>query len=78
MRASFAEFGVTENIEAEPPTQLRPLADDFGFQIATDPREVSAEWLDESIRDAPVAIVGLDLSHNTSHSRTSRQSLAWA
>ena len=63
-RIGFAEFGAAEAFDAPSPTHLPPLANDFGFQVAVDPREVSPEWIDELIHDAPVEVVRRDLSHN--------------
>lgn len=76
-RVGFADLGLTEPIEATPPTQLPSLPNNFGFQIATDPREVSTEWLDELTHDAPVGIVRRDLSHNAAEPLQELIRIAW-
>ncbi len=63
-RMRFAEFGLPEALDDTPPATLPPLPNDFGFQIATDPREVAAEWIDQVMHDAPVEVIRHDLSHN--------------
>jgi len=67
-RIRFAEFGVAEGSDAPSPTTLPRLSNDFSFQIATDPREVDAEWTDAVVHDAPVNVVRRELSHNAAES----------
>ncbi len=42
--------------------------DQVRIDLATDPREVEAEWVDDVLKDAPFAIEKRELSHNSAES----------
>ncbi|MQU27016.1 hypothetical protein GHO29_11020 [Pseudomonas helleri] len=60
----FRKLGLeTESLVASP-AELPLLADSTRIQLATDPREVDEEWLDQITTDSPLKIECINLSHN--------------
>lgn len=53
---------------APSPGRLPALPNDSWIQLATDPREVDAAWLDQATSDSPLPIERTELSHNTADS----------
>jgi len=64
----FSDLGLDIRALAQPPEQLPPLPDDMRLEIATDPREVEEDWLDQVANDSPVRIERSELSHNAADS----------
>lgn len=62
---SFADLGL-DGITAPPVGQLPEPRGDLWIEIACDPREVSAEWIEAVSADAPMPVVRTALSHNSS------------
>jgi hypothetical protein len=60
----FRGLGLDTKALAPPPEKLPVLPDGTWIQIATDPREVDAVWLDQITSDAPLRIERTELSHN--------------
>lgn len=65
---NFGDLGLDERALVPPPETLPPLPDDMWLEIATDPREVEKEWLDQVANDSPVKIECGELSHNAADS----------
>lgn len=64
LRRSFDDLGVDSNQEASSPLMLDALSNDWRLYIATDPREVDPQWLENVLRNAPLPVVQQELSHN--------------
>jgi hypothetical protein len=62
------EVGTSEPVDS--PSKFPTLPNNVWVQVASDPREVDAIWLDEVADDAPVRIERVDLSHNAAHGAT--------
>jgi len=63
-RLSFASLEVDPTPAVSSPPILDPMNDDCWLDFATDPREVDAKWADEVLRDAPLRVKRIELSHN--------------
>jgi len=61
---SFALLEVDPTPTAYSPSILDPLNDNLWLNFATDPREVDAKWVDDVLRDAPLRVERIELSHN--------------
>jgi hypothetical protein len=61
---SFKEFGVDTAPTVSSPAFLKELGKDCRIDVATDPREVEEEWVQDLIRDAPLPVERIGLSHN--------------
>jgi hypothetical protein len=68
-RLSFGELEVDPFPTVFSPALLNPLDDDSWLDFATDPREVDAKWADEVLRDAPLSVKRIDLSHNAAEAQ---------
>jgi hypothetical protein len=64
LRLSFDDLGVDSNPQASSPPMLNGLFSDWRLDIATDPREVDPQWLENVLCDAPLPVVWHELSHN--------------
>lgn len=62
---TFADLGLT-NISAPPIVELPAPPSDLRIEIATDPREVSPEWVSSIAASAPLSVTKTSLSHNSS------------
>jgi hypothetical protein len=60
----FEQLGLDSLPPATSPTLLPPLDDEWRLLVATDPREVQPEWLDDILRDVPFRVGRTELSHN--------------
>lgn len=65
LRLSFDDLGVDSNPKASSPLALDAISNDCWLDIATDPREVNSQWLENVLHDAPLPVVHQELSHNT-------------
>jgi hypothetical protein len=63
-RLSFSDFGFDTTAVVPSPTSLPVLPDSCWINIATDPREIEADWLEDVLRDAPMHVERTELSHN--------------
>ena len=61
---SFQGIGIDAQEFAPSPAHLPSLSDNCWIQLATDPREVDDNWLDQVTTDAPLQIERTELSHN--------------
>ncbi len=69
-RISFASLEIDPTPTASSPSILGPLNDDCWLTFAADPREVDAKWVDEELRDAPLRVERIELSHNAAEAHT--------
>lgn len=63
-RISFSDLGLDPVSAAWSPASLPALPDTCWISVATDPREIEPEWLEEALRDAPLRVERTVLSHN--------------
>jgi hypothetical protein len=61
---SFADMAVDTTTEPPPPKVLPSLTTNWAISFATDAREVEAEWVEDAIRNAPISVKQVALSHN--------------
>ena len=64
LRLSFDDLGVDSNPEASSPLLLDAISNNGWLDIATDPREVDSQWLENVLENAPLRVVQRELSHN--------------
>jgi hypothetical protein len=64
LRLSFDDLGVDSNPEASSPLTLDEVFNNCWIDIATDPREVDSQWLENVLDNAPLTVVRRELSHN--------------
>ncbi|WP_144150090.1 hypothetical protein [Paraburkholderia sp. BCC1885] len=64
----FADVGLDINEEGIAPRHLQALPPDVRIELAVDPREVDALWLDTVVSSAPVKLKRTHLSHNAAES----------
>jgi hypothetical protein len=64
LRLCFDDLGINPNPEASSPLELDAISSGCWLDIATDPREVDFQWLENVLQDAPLPVVQRDLSHN--------------
>jgi hypothetical protein len=64
----FRGVGLDTKVASQPREILPTLPDSLWIEIASDPREVDATWLEQVVRDAPLPIEHTELSHNAAES----------
>lgn len=64
VQAGFSDFGFDSSMAHAPPTKLPSIGHDYWIEIAVDPREVKAEWVDRVAEGAPLRLKRRPLSHN--------------
>ena len=64
LKLSFDDLGVDSNPEVSSPLVIDAILNDCRLDIATDPREVNSQWLENVLRGAPLPVVHQKLSHN--------------
>jgi hypothetical protein len=64
LKLSFDDLGVDSNPEAYPPQVIDVIFDGFWLDIATDPREVDSQWIEDVLNDVPLAVKQHELSLN--------------
>jgi hypothetical protein len=67
-RLSFRDLGLDSIPTIASPARLPALPDACWINLATDPREVEAEWIDDVVRAAPIHVQSTELSHNAADS----------
>ena len=68
-RLSFSELHLDATPTVSSPAILASLNDDCWLDFATDPREVNSHWADEVLRDAPLRVKRIELSHNAAEAQ---------
>ena len=63
-RISFSDFELDPASIASSPASLPVLPDTCWINVATDPREIEPEWLEDALHDAPLRVERTVLSHN--------------
>lgn len=63
-RISFSDLGLDPASVASSPASLPVLPDTCRISVATDPREIEPEWLEDALRGAPLRVERTALSHN--------------
>lgn len=79
-RISFGQLEIDPTPAVSPPSILDSLDDSCWLKFAADPREVDAQWVDEVLRDAPLRVERVELSHNAAefHAELIRIGLVFA
>ncbi|MSP94314.1 MAG: hypothetical protein EXR00_03510 [Alphaproteobacteria bacterium] len=61
---SFSDFGFDKSLNLPPPNTLPSISKEMWIDLATDPREVEAEWVAGTAAGAPLPVKKRPLSHN--------------
>jgi len=63
-RLSFHDLRLDQMGDVASPTLLPGFPDNCWITLATDPREVDADWINDVVRSAPIPVKQTEVSHN--------------